>query len=50
MTTLNRSRQPKTLTNFYKPKERIEARKRSDATIVACIVVIVIVALIRGLA
>ena len=48
MTTLNRNRQPKTLTNFYKPKERIEARKRSDATIIFCIVVIVIVALVRG--
>jgi hypothetical protein len=39
------------MTSFYKPKERIEARRRSDATIVFCIVVIVIVivALVRGL-
>ena len=49
MTTLNRKTQAKTYANFYKPKERIEARRRSDATIVFCIVVIVIVALVRGL-
>lgn len=48
MTTLNRKTQAKTYANFYKPKERIEARRRSDATIVFCIVVIVIVALVRG--
>lgn len=48
MTALNRKSQPKTYGNFYKPKERIEARRRSDATIVFCIVVIVIVALVRG--
>ena len=47
MTTLNRNRQPKTLTNFYKPKERIEARKRSDVTIIFCIAVIIVVALVR---
>jgi hypothetical protein len=46
---LNRASDPKTITSFYKPKERIEARKRSDATIVICIAVIVIVALVRGL-
>jgi hypothetical protein len=49
MTTLNRKTQAKTYANFYKPKQRIEARKRSDATIVICIVVIAIVALVRGL-
>lgn len=48
MTTLNRKTQAKTYANFYKPKERIEARRRSDVTIVFCIVVIVIVALVRG--
>jgi len=48
MTTLNRKTQAKTYANFYKPKQRIEARKRSDATIVFCIAVIVIVALVRG--
>jgi hypothetical protein len=48
MTTLNRKTQAKTYTSFYKPKQRIEARRRSDATIVFCIVVIVIVALVRG--
>jgi hypothetical protein len=36
------------ITSFYKPKERIEARKRSDATILLCIVVIIVVALVRG--
>jgi hypothetical protein len=49
VTALNRKGQPKTYGNFYKPKERIEARRRSDATIVFCIAVIVIVALVRGL-
>jgi hypothetical protein len=49
MTTLNRKSQPKTYGNFYKPKERIEARRRTDATIVICIAIIVIVALVRGL-
>jgi hypothetical protein len=49
MTTLNRKTQAKTYANFYKPKERIEVRRRSDATIVICIAVIVIVALVRGL-
>ena len=49
MTTLNRKTQAKTYANFYKPKQRIEARKRSDVTIVICIAVIVIVALVRGL-
>ena len=48
MTTLNRKTQAKTYANFYKPKQRIEARRRSDATIVFCIVVVVIVALVRG--
>jgi hypothetical protein len=48
MTTLNRKTQAKTYANFYKPKERIEARRRSDVTIVFCIAVIVIVALVRG--
>jgi hypothetical protein len=46
---LNRARDPKTITSFYKPKERIEARKRSDVTIVICIAVIIVVALVRGL-
>jgi hypothetical protein len=45
---LNRARDPKTITSFYKPKERIEARKRSDVTIVVCIAVIIVVALVRG--
>lgn len=49
MTTLNRKTQAKTYANFYKPKERIEARKRSDVTIVVCIVIIIVVALVRGL-
>lgn len=49
MNALNRKGQPKTYGNFYKPKERIEARRRSDATIVLCIAVIAIVALVRGL-
>jgi hypothetical protein len=49
MTTLNRKSQPKTYGNFYKPKERIEVRKRSDVTIVICIAVIIVVALVRGL-
>ncbi len=46
---LNRARDPKTITSFYKPKERIEARKRSDVTIILCIAVIIVVALVRGL-
>jgi hypothetical protein len=46
---LDRASDPRTITNFYKPKERIEARKRSDATILLCIVVIIVVALVRGL-
>ena len=46
---INRARDPKTITSFYKPKERIEARKRSDVTIVVCIAVIIVVALVRGL-
>ena len=46
---INRASDPKTLTSFYKPKERIEARKRSDVTIVVCIAVIIVVALVRGL-
>ncbi len=46
---LNRASDPKTITSFYKPKERIEARKRSDVTIVVCIAVIIVVALVRGL-
>jgi hypothetical protein len=46
---LNRARDPKTITSFYKPKQRIEAQRRSDVTIVFCIVIIVIVALVRGL-
>ena len=46
---INRASDPKTITNFYKPKERIEARKRSDVTIVICIAVIIVVALVRGL-
>ncbi len=45
---LNRARDPKTITSFYKPKERIEARKRSDVTIILCIAVIIVVALVRG--
>lgn len=49
MSTLNRKAQPKVLTNFYKPKQRIEARERGNATIIACIIVIIVVALIRGL-
>ena len=48
MTTLNRKTQAKTYANFYKPKQRIEAQRRSDVTIVICIVVIAIVALVRG--
>jgi hypothetical protein len=46
---INRASDPKTITSFYKPKERIKARKRSDATIVFCIAVIIVVALVRGL-
>ena len=46
---INRASDPKTITSFYKPKERIEARKRSDVTIIVCIVVIIVVALVRGL-
>jgi hypothetical protein len=46
---LNRASDPKTITSFYKPKERIEARKRSDVTIILCIAVIIVVALVRGL-
>ena len=46
---MNRASDPKTITSFYKPKERIEARKRSDVTIIVCIVVIIVVALVRGL-
>jgi hypothetical protein len=46
---INRASDPKTITSFYKPKERIEARKRSDVTIVVCIAVIIVVALVRGL-
>ena len=46
---INRASDPKTITSFYKPKERIEARKRSDATIILCIAVIIVVALVRGL-
>ncbi len=45
---INRASDPKTITSFYKPKERIEARKRSDVTIVVCIAVIIVVALVRG--
>ena len=46
---INRASDPKTITSFYKPKERIEARKRSDVTIVVCIAVIIVVALVREL-
>jgi hypothetical protein len=46
---INRASDPKTITSFYKPKQRIEARKRSDVTIVICIAVIIVVALVRGL-
>lgn len=46
---INRASDPKTITSFYKPKERIEARKRSDVTIVVCIAIIIVVALVRGL-
>ncbi len=46
---LNRARDPKTITSFYKPKERIEARKRGDLTIIVCIIAIIVVALVRGL-
>ena len=46
---INRASDPKTITSFYKPKERIEARKRSDVTIILCIAVIIVVALVRGL-
>ena len=46
---INRASDPKTITSFYKPKERIEARKRSDVTIIFCIAVIIVVALVRGL-
>ena len=46
---INRASDPKTITSFYKPKERIEARKRSDVTIIVCIAVIIVVALVRGL-
>jgi len=45
---LDRANDPRMITSFYKPKERIEARKRSDATILLCIVVIIVVALVRG--
>ena len=45
---INRASDPKTITSFYKPKERIEARKRSDVTIILCIAVIIVVALVRG--
>jgi hypothetical protein len=45
---INRASDPKTITSFYKPKERIEARKRSDVTIIVCIAVIIVVALVRG--
>jgi len=45
---INRASDPKTITSFYKPKERIEARKRSDVTIVVCIAIIIVVALVRG--
>ena len=44
---INRASDPKTITSFYKPKERIEARKRSDVTIIFCIAVIIVVALVR---
>lgn len=46
---VNRESDPKTITSFYKPKQRIEAQRRSDVTIILCIVIIVIVALVRGL-
>jgi hypothetical protein len=46
---IERGSNPKTYSSFYKPRERFEARKRSDRTIIACIVVIVIVAIVRGL-
>ena len=46
---MNRKAQPKTYSSFYKPKERIAVQRRSDWTIVACIVVIIIVAIVRGL-
>jgi hypothetical protein len=46
---INRASDPKTITSFYKPKERIEARKRSDVTIIVCIIAIIVVALVRGL-
>jgi hypothetical protein len=37
------------ITSLYKPKEQIETRRRGDWTIMACIVVIIVVALVRGL-
>jgi hypothetical protein len=46
---INRASDPRTITSFYKPKERIEARKRSDVTIIVCIAVIIVVALVRWL-
>ena len=46
---INRASDPRMITNFYKPKERIEARKRSDVTIIVCIAVIIVVALVRWL-
>jgi len=45
---LDRANDPKTITSFYKPKERIEARERSDWTILACVAVIVLVGIVRG--
>ena len=45
---INRASDPKTITSFYKPKERIEARKRSDWTVIACIAVIIMVGFVRG--
>ena len=46
---VNRATEPKTFTNFYKPKQRVEARSRSNATIVVCIVFIIVVTIARGL-
>jgi hypothetical protein len=45
---INRASDPKVITSFYKPKERIEARRRGDWTIMACIAVIIIVGFVRG--
>jgi hypothetical protein len=45
---VNRARDPKMITSFYKPKERIEARRRGDWTIMACIAVIIMVGIVRG--